>query len=309
MKTLAFFLSCLTLVLTVTSAAYAVSSSDGATGNRNLLVIAAPAECSNSFEIMRRIYLQVFGQPPDDMKELAAAAERLEKRQTTVRAVVRELALSPEYKHRFVDQQTAEQTVGLLYEKVLARAPLPAEVSVGGQRLRRAGFATLVDDLLGGSEYRDLFGEHGVPSRPLTLTACRFPVTIERQDSLGTNRRVSTILTIHPEGVVDALTTASTIENPPATNRFCVRLALWLFDERGDVIDVITPPATSEPRCVGGKTPQSRERKDEWQGAIAPAALDKVESIAIIHADERRDPSSFSKENMDRAKQIKQRVP
>ena len=258
---------------------------------------------------MRRIYLQVCNQQPDHVKMLADAAEKLERKQTTVRAVVRELALSPDYKTRFVDSHTTERAVEMLYDKVLARAPLPIELRNGAERVRRTGFATLVDDLLGGAEYRDAFGENGVPSRPLTLTACRFPLKIEQQDALGTDRRVNTALTIHPEGIIDALTTTSTKDDSSATNRFCVRLALWLLDKDGDVIEVVTPPATNEPRCVGGKAPLSPERKDDWQGTIAPAVLDKVDSIAIMHADERRDPSSFSKENMEKAKQIKRRVP
>jgi hypothetical protein len=266
-------------------------------------------ECAGAFEIVRGVYLQIFNQPPDNLKVLADAAEKLDKKETTVKTIVRELVMSTEYSSRFVIPHPAEEAAKLLYLKTLARSASPEEVRSASERIRREGFAATVNEILNGSEYQEAFGEYGVPTRPVRFTACRFPMTLVQKEILGANQEVSTTLTIHDGGVMEAITNSAVRDNSPmAANRFCTRLAFWLYDKSGNLIEVIGP-AQEEPKCVGGKTPESRERKDEWQGAVSPQTLGRLAAVAILHTNERSDPISFTRDNMEKAKQVRKQLP
>jgi len=85
---------------------------------------------------------------------------------TTVREIVRELAVSPEHTQRFVPGGNAEaQRNGVtnLFRHVLGRQPDPGGLQAHMNGLATQGVAAVVDNMIGSDEYANSFGDFGVP--------------------------------------------------------------------------------------------------------------------------------------------------
>ena len=86
---------------------------------------------------------------------------------TTVREIVREIAKSSEHAQRFYNPGEGavahERAVGTLYRHILGRQPDAAGLRALTQRAMDQGLGSVVDAILGSTEYNQNFGDWGVP--------------------------------------------------------------------------------------------------------------------------------------------------
>ena len=86
----------------------------------------------------------------------------------TVREVVRAIATSPEYMHRFVytepgEARPYERSVERLYRHLLGRQPDAAGLRTYSRIAEVSGAEAVIDRLIDSREYRQQFGDWGVP--------------------------------------------------------------------------------------------------------------------------------------------------
>jgi Ca2+-binding EF-hand superfamily protein len=105
------------------------------------------------------IYRQILERPSGG--EGNSRAEQLRNGQTTVRAIVREVAKSPEHAQRFLPANNRTQAVTSLYRHVLGRAPDPEGLNSHVQG--RDALVALVDTFVDSGEYHQKYGEDTVP--------------------------------------------------------------------------------------------------------------------------------------------------
>jgi hypothetical protein len=94
--------------------------------------------------------------------------QQLESGRMTVREVVRSIATSPEYTERFFYAESGENTpyersVGRLYRHLLGRQPDPDGLRVFARAAQQSGPETVIDRIVNSNEYRQQFGDWGVP--------------------------------------------------------------------------------------------------------------------------------------------------
>jgi phycobilisome linker polypeptide/uncharacterized protein DUF4214/EF hand domain-containing protein len=94
--------------------------------------------------------------------------QQLENGRMTVREVVRAVAVSPEYTQRFWYAESGEGTpyersVGRLYRHLLGRQPDAEGQNAFARMGQQSGINPVVDRILTSSEYRQQFGDWGVP--------------------------------------------------------------------------------------------------------------------------------------------------
>ena len=148
------------------------------------------------------------------------------------------------------------------------------------------------------------FGATLVPGAPASVHPCRFPLKLTRQDSFGANT-MTTDLTVTVDGKFQATTK---IKGGAGKQPFCGKVGLWLLGE-GDGIVAVTGPPPEAVWCAGGARPDAKpERAEEWQGSIAPQLLDRVVSAALLQRPAGVEPQVLTRENTERAAQIKQKV-
>jgi Ca2+-binding EF-hand superfamily protein len=86
---------------------------------------------------------------------------------TTVREIVRDIAKSSEHAQRFYNpgegQVAHERAVATLYRHILGRQPDEAGLRALTQQAMDRGLESVVDAILGSSEYNQNFGDWGVP--------------------------------------------------------------------------------------------------------------------------------------------------
>jgi hypothetical protein len=116
----------------------------------------APSETING------VYLQV-ARHPADPKTLAALEPRLGGGELSVKELVRQLALSEEFKSSFVKARAPEEAIAVVHERLLARPPSPKEAADLAVSARANGFDFIVNSIIDGPEYGELFGERAVP--------------------------------------------------------------------------------------------------------------------------------------------------
>ena len=124
--------------------------------------VASTGQSASADAKVPRIYQQVIKRRPD-----SAGSERyrqlLEGGTTDVKSIVRELLQSDEWKTRFIDGRSVQETALALYDCVLARAP-----DVGGWHELlswepRHGWKPVMDGMLDSAEYNERFGSDLVP--------------------------------------------------------------------------------------------------------------------------------------------------
>lgn len=269
----------------------------------------APAvreNCSAWPQIVNAIFLQVLERPANG--ELAkTASDKLTSGETSVRELIATLVTSDEYQERFVSARPAEETTRLLYRHVLARDPSAAELKsvTGGASKDDAAknFVAAARSLVAGEEYGQRFGARLVPGASPTLRPCRFPLKLTREDSFGAGT-MTTELTVAVDGKFQATTKIKSV----GKQQFCGKVGLWLLGE-ADSIVAVTGPAPEAVWCAGGAGPNAQqEHAEEWQGAIARQLLDRVASAALLQRPAGVEPQVLTRENTERAAQIKQTV-
>jgi Ca2+-binding EF-hand superfamily protein len=92
--------------------------------------------------------------------------QRLRSGSATVRDIVGDLAKSPEYAQRFAatgNAEVNENAVASLYRGILGREADPEGLRAHAEGLRTSGLNAVVDDMINSDEYRQGFGDFGIP--------------------------------------------------------------------------------------------------------------------------------------------------
>ncbi len=94
--------------------------------------------------------------------------QQLESGRMTVRDVVRSIAISPEYTERFFYAESGENTpyersVARLYRHLLGRQPDAEGQRVFARVAQQSGPEAVIDRIVNSNEYRQQFGDWGVP--------------------------------------------------------------------------------------------------------------------------------------------------
>ena len=111
---------------------------------------------------VRGVFRQVLKRSPD-AAGLEHYRQLLEAGSIDVKTIVRDFLQSDEWKARFIDGHSVEQTVLALYDCALARAP---DVDGWNQLTSwepRSGWNQVIDGMLDGAEYAERFGSDLVP--------------------------------------------------------------------------------------------------------------------------------------------------
>ena len=124
------------------------------------------------------MYRRLLGRDPTEA-DVAHFRERVEREGP--QAVATTLVTSPEYRERFgrnaVPAQGAspyEQSVHALYRHLLGRAADPQGLALFTRVVSESGFDAAADQIMASAEYREKYGEQGVPGT--TLRYCGAPV-------------------------------------------------------------------------------------------------------------------------------------
>lgn len=266
---------------------------------------AAVSDCQpvKPSEIVNGIYLQVTGQPAAPQAASGLEA-KLAAGQSSVKEIVRQLALSAEFKSRFVAARGVEEAVDLLHQRLLARRPRPEEIVKWAAVVRAQGIDFAVNSLIDGQEYGELFGANSVPGRPVRLRVCGLPGKLQQHDEVSRGQHLTTEVTISAKGRIESVTH---VKNLGAADGFCGRVAFWLFDQQGNIVDIAGPPR-EQLWCVKGVNSGPAERSEEWHAEISEEILRKVAAVAIMHARGESDPRDMTRENVEKARQTKQRL-
>jgi hypothetical protein len=271
--------------------------------SRPQTVASAPiCEKVTPSEIINGVYLQV-ARHPADPKTLADLGPRLAGGELSVKEIVRQLALSEEFKSNFAKARAPEQAIALVHERLLARPPNAAEAARLAESARANGFEFVVNSIIDGQEYGELFGERAVPGRPVRLRVCDQPSKLQQDDNVGDGRHMTTSVKFTADGRVESVTKLNSSEQPGG---FCGRVAFWLFDGQGSVVDVIGP-SREQVWCVRvGGNPD--ERSEEWKMGLPRDVFARVRAVAIIHTRDDASPRDFTRENVARARATKQQL-
>lgn len=250
-------------------------------------------KCSETPALLDGLYLQLLEHPAGP-KEKDAYAAKLDGKELSVKELARELVSSPDYVERFFAPLTPEEAVGLLHQRLLARAAQTEDYERWVGVARTQGFKPVIDGLIDGAEYAATFGEWGVPGRPVRLRACRFPFKLRRSDAVSRDQEMTTELTISETGQIDAVTT---LKNEVAAGGFCGKVGLWLLDGDGNVVERLGPSKERQ-WCVKGRGTDQHEQVSQWQAEIPRHKLSAVSAVAVLHSAGSRDPLGLTGENI-----------
>src|SRR5687768_4434456 len=130
-------------------------------------VAAAQQPCTtDAGRVVSELYRHVLERGPD-----AGAQhwqQQLANGSMTVREVVRNLVTSQEHTQRFGQAEAGEGTqyeraVARMYRHILARQPDAEGQRAHAQAAQQQGMAAVADSILNSQEYRNSFGDWGVP--------------------------------------------------------------------------------------------------------------------------------------------------
>jgi Phycobilisome Linker polypeptide/Domain of unknown function (DUF4214) len=130
-------------------------------------VAAAQQPCTtNARQVVNELYRHMLERQADAGS--AHWVQQLESGRMTVRDVVRSVATSPEYTERFFYAESGENTpyersVARLYRHLLGRQPDAEGQRVFARVAQQSGPEAVIDRILNSNEYRQQFGEWGVP--------------------------------------------------------------------------------------------------------------------------------------------------
>lgn len=269
---------------------------------------AAKEDCAPWPQVVNAAYLQVLERPAHG-EGLKEATEKLTRGEITVRELVAGLAVSDEYRERFVASRPSEEAASTLYRRLLARDAQPSELKSAAALLSAAkGFGDLARSLVEGEEYGRRFGASKVPGAPAATRPCRFPLKLDRADDFGDGRVMKTELSVEADGKFRAKTVVKSAPGSKGAAAFCGKVGLWLLDEGGRAVVITGPPAEAR-WCAGGAEPEAEaEHVEEWEGSLSRPALDAAGYAAIVQGAAGTEPQRATRENAQRAAQIKQPV-
>jgi hypothetical protein len=147
-------------------------------------VVAAQQPCTtDARQVVNELYRHMLERQSDAGS--AHWVQQLESGRTTVRELVRSIATSPEYTERFFYAESGESTpyersVARLYRHILGRQPDPDGQRVFARVAQQSGSEAVVDRILNSNEYRQQFGDWGVPGSG-GLRYCASNSAIRRQ--------------------------------------------------------------------------------------------------------------------------------
>ena len=130
-------------------------------------VAAAQQPCTtDGRQVVNELYRHMLERQADAGS--AHWVQQLESGRMTVRDVVRSIATSPEYAERFFYAESGENTpyersVGRLYRHLLGRQPDPDGLRVFARAAQQSGPEVVIDRIVNSNEYRQQFGDWGVP--------------------------------------------------------------------------------------------------------------------------------------------------
>jgi hypothetical protein len=130
-------------------------------------VAAAQQPCTtDGRQVVNELYRHMLERQADAGS--AHWVQQLESGRMTVREVVRSIATSPEYTERFFYAESGENTpyersVGRLYRHLLGRQPDPDGLRVFARAAQQSGPEAVIDRIVNSNEYRQQFGDWGVP--------------------------------------------------------------------------------------------------------------------------------------------------
>ena len=254
-------------------------------------------------EIINGIYLQVERRPADP-KTLAALEARLAAGELSVKEIVRQLALSEDFKNSLVKGRAPEEAVALVHERLLARPPVAGETAKLVESARANGFDAVVNSIVDGPEYGRLFGDQAVPGRPVRLRVCDLPARLHQDDNVGDGQHMTTDVKFTADGRVESVTK---LNNSGRAGGFCGRVAFWLFDEQGGVIDIVGP-SPEQVWCVRGVEPGSEGLSEAWRAVLSRDMFARVRAVAIIQTRDDASPRDLTRENVARARASKQQL-
>lgn len=130
-------------------------------------VAAAQQPCTtDGRQVVNELYRHMLERQADAGS--AHWVQQLESGRMTVRDVVRSIAISPEYTERFFYAESGESTpyersVARLYRHLLGRQPDAEGQRVFARVAQQSGPEAVIDRILNSNEYRQQFGDWGVP--------------------------------------------------------------------------------------------------------------------------------------------------
>jgi len=133
-----------------------------------LLPAAASAQvpCTpNARQVVNAAYLQVLERPANRLV-VDPLVEQLTQGQTSVREIVRELAMSPDHRQRFLGANTPaarDAAITVLYRHLLGRTPDEEGLRAHAQAFVNGDPTQIINTLIDSSEYQQAFGDDTVP--------------------------------------------------------------------------------------------------------------------------------------------------
>jgi hypothetical protein len=116
----------------------------------------------NARRVVDQVYTRLLGHAATD-DDGSRWAERIEDGEGTVRDAVRGVALSREYISRLEQRGNPANAVATLYRDLFAREPDPEGGKWAIQIASSQGFAAVIEQFIGSSEYRHGPGDWHVP--------------------------------------------------------------------------------------------------------------------------------------------------
>ena len=135
-----------------------------------LLPAAAGAQqpcTSDARHVVNELYQHILERSADRGSD--QWVRQLRSGQATVREVVRQLVVSSEHAQRFVPTESPddrERAVRNLFRHILGREADPSGLRAHVQGLEGQGVGAVIDNMLDSPEYRERFGEYGIPGTP-----------------------------------------------------------------------------------------------------------------------------------------------
>ena len=152
---------------------------------------AAQQPCTtDAAAVVAEVHRQILQREPDDTNALA---QRLASG-ATVKQIVSEIAHGNEHTRRFLTPFSTPQqrleAVGYLYRHLLNRAPDVQGARSYADLAASRGVNVVIDDILGSAEYRQAWGDFGVPGSGLRYCGSRGSAPANVEGTTGVNRQM-----------------------------------------------------------------------------------------------------------------------
>jgi Ca2+-binding EF-hand superfamily protein len=152
-------------------------------------VATAQQPCTtDARSVINVVYQHVLERGADNAS--GALSDRLDRGTVTVRELIREVAKSREHLSRFLQGQSHEQGVTVLYRHLMGREPDPEGMRAYTAILKNQGVSQAIDGLLNSDEYRRNAGDWGVPGSGIRYCAPGTTSSNTPGNTINTNARM-----------------------------------------------------------------------------------------------------------------------